>query len=207
MNRRSVIKNILFASAGASLIPACINDKGKASFLLKNISVTGDEEKMLADLTATILPTTDTPGAKELSSHLFVMMMVDDCYNKEGQQKFTKGMAAFEELTKKRYNNDFTKLSAEQKKTLLTDLETNMKLINMAKQMPGASKQSAGWKKDLPANRDNVKDIPADVNDFYTAVKRLTIQSFVTSQYFLTKVQVYELVPGRYHGCVPVKTA
>lgn len=200
MNRRSVIKNILFVSAGASLIPACMNDKGKASFLLKNITVSGDQEKMIADLASIIIPTTDSPGAKELSSHLFVMMMVDDCYNNEGRQKFTKGMTAFEELVKKRYSTDFTKLTADQKKVLLTDVEAAI-TANMQ-----AAQKNDGGKAKQPAN-NAVNDITADTTDFYNTVKWLTVESFVTSQYFLTKVQVYELVPGRYHGCVPVKTA
>ena len=39
---------------------------------------------------------------------------------------------------------------------------------------------------------------------FLDSVKRRTIQAYTTSEFFLTKIQVYELVPGRYHGCVPV---
>lgn len=176
MNRRSVIKNFLFVSAGVSLIPACMHDKGKASFLLKNISINGDQEKMLADLSATIIPTTNTPGAKELQSHLFMMMMVDDCFKKEDQDKFMQGLAAFEALTQKRYNTDFIKLAAAQKKELLTDLE----------------------------KKNNVTD---EAVNFYKTARRFIVQSFTSSEYYLTKVQVYEMVPGRYHGCVPVKTA
>ncbi|HWB28683.1 MAG TPA: gluconate 2-dehydrogenase subunit 3 family protein [Chitinophagaceae bacterium] len=177
MNRRLLIKNILLVSAGASLLPACMQDKSKSSFLLKNITLNGDDEQMLADLTAAIIPSTDgVPGAGELSSHLFVMMMIDECTKKEDQQKFTNGMSSFESLVHKKYNTTFGKCSPEQKKALLTDIEQK-------------------------------NNVPGDVQDFYSMVKRLTIQSFVTSQYFLTKVRVYELVPGRYHGCVPVKTA
>ena len=177
MNRRAVIKNFLFVSAGVSLLPSCFHDKGKASFLLKNIDINGDQEKMLADLSEAIIPKTSTPGAKDLSSHLFVMMMVDDCYNKEGQQKFMKGMAGFEDATQKKYNNSFSQCTTAQRNELLTSLES---------------------KKDA---KDD------DVVYFYHTVKRLTVQSFTSSQYYLTKVQVYEMVPGRYHGCVPVKKA
>jgi len=49
------------------------------------------------------------------------------------------------------------------------------------------------------------KKIPGDeLNFFYSTARKLTILSYSSSQYFLTKVQVYELVPGRWHGCVPV---
>ena len=49
------------------------------------------------------------------------------------------------------------------------------------------------------------KDDNSDLHFFYSNVKRFTVQAYTTSQYFLTKVQVYELVPGRYHGCIPIK--
>jgi len=42
-----------------------------------------------------------------------------------------------------------------------------------------------------------------DLNVFFKMTKGLTIQAFTSSEFFLTKVQVYELVPSRYHGCVP----
>jgi hypothetical protein len=43
--------------------------------------------------------------------------------------------------------------------------------------------------------------------EFYKTIKRYTIQAYSSSEFFLTKVQVYELIPSRYHGCVPVKAA
>lgn len=49
--------------------------------------------------------------------------------------------------------------------------------------------------------------IPADAMFFYSSMKKLTIQSYTTSEYYLTKVQIYKLVPGKFYGCVPVKKA
>ena len=135
------------------------------------------------------------------------MMMVDDCYNKEGQQKFTKGMAAFEALTQKRYNKDFTVLTAEQKKELLTNIEDKAKLTGKFPPSKGGVQPATADKKDLPINTKQLEDITPEVNDFYGTVKRLTVQSFTSSQYYLTKVQVFEMIPGRYHGCVPLKNA
>ena len=36
-------------------------------------------------------------------------------------------------------------------------------------------------------------------------VKNLTIQGYVNSEYVMTNITHYELVPARYHGCVPIK--
>lgn len=51
-------------------------------------------------------------------------------------------------------------------------------------------------------NKDNV---PNDVINFYSTMKELTIDSYITSKYYLTKVRVYELIPARFKGCVPVE--
>jgi hypothetical protein len=50
MNRRTAIRNVVIISAGAGLLPSCMRDD-KSSVPLKNISVTGSQEKMLAELT------------------------------------------------------------------------------------------------------------------------------------------------------------
>jgi hypothetical protein len=44
------------------------------------------------------------------------------------------------------------------------------------------------------------------LSSFYRMVKSLTIQGFLQSQYIMTNVLKYELVPGRYNGFAPVKT-
>ena len=174
MNRRTVIKNFLVFSAGAALIPSCMHEESKSSILLKNIKIDGDQEKMMAELAETIIPKTNTPGAKDLSSHLFVLMMVDDCYTKADQEKFMNGMEQFEAFAKKNYGNPFLKCTPAQKTELLKKLEDK-------------------------------KDVTDEITAFYSTTKRLTIQSFTSSKYFLTNVQVYEMIPGRFHGCVPVK--
>lgn len=41
---------------------------------------------------------------------------------------------------------------------------------------------------------------------FYSLVKGLTIHGYMTSEYVMTNIIKYEMVPGRYLGCVPVTT-
>ena len=40
---------------------------------------------------------------------------------------------------------------------------------------------------------------------FFSLTKNLTIQGYMTSEYVMTNITHYEMVPARYHGCVPVK--
>jgi hypothetical protein len=48
------------------------------------------------------------------------------------------------------------------------------------------------------------KEEPDDVAAFVKSTKRLALQGYMTSQYYLTKVQPYKLVPGKFEGCIPV---
>ncbi len=134
--------------------------------------ISAEEEAMLAALCETILPKTTTPGAKELSSHIFALTMVDDCRKKEDQDRFISGMKAFQEKCKSAAGKDFVNSAIDQRNAVLASIIAE-------------------------------KDEDSDLKYFFKTVKGLTIQSYTASEFFMTKVQVYELIPGRYHGCVP----
>lgn len=174
VNRRGAIRQIFCISAGALILPSCMEDKSKSSILLKNMSIDASEEKMLEHLTETILPSDGTPGARDIYAHLFALKMMDDCYKKEEQQKFVKGMKQFEKASGKELNTTFEKATPALRQQFLKKIEAD-------------------------------KGSTEDLSFFYFTLKRLTIQAYTTSEFYLTKVQVYEMVPSRYHGCVPVK--
>ena len=176
VTRRQAIQQFLFVSAGMALIPACMQDKSKASIILKNMVIDGDQEKMLAELAETIIPATSTPGAKDISAHLFALTMLDDCYKKEDQQQFIKGMEQFEKTCSTKFGHSFAACTPEQRTSFLQQIES-------------------------------AKDSKDDLQFFYNTVKRLTIQAYTTSKFYLTNINIYKLVPGRYHGCVPVKAS
>lgn len=48
------------------------------------------------------------------------------------------------------------------------------------------------------------KDAEKDEVFFYNTMKRLAIQAYTGSKYYLTKVQEYKLVPGKFKSSVPV---
>ena len=89
-NRRVAIQQLVLIWAGVALLPSCLHNEQKVSIPLKQIQIDPDDETMLADLTETILPKTDTPGAKDLSAHLFALKMVDDCFTKQNQEKYIR---------------------------------------------------------------------------------------------------------------------
>ena len=176
VNRRTAIRQLFCISAGVMILPSCMEDKSKSSILLKNLRIDAKQEKLLEELTGTIIPTTSTPGARDIYAHLFALKMVDDCYKKDDQQKFVSGMEKFMSRSKSELKSTFAEASQEQRITFLKKIEAE-------------------------------KDSKDDLNYFYATTKRLTIQAYTTSEYYMTKVHVYEMVPSRYHGCVPVKAS
>jgi Gluconate 2-dehydrogenase subunit 3 len=176
VTRRFAIRQMLVASAGILLVPSCMEDRTKASFLLKNFSITAEQEKLLAEIAETIIPKTSTPGAKDVYAHQFAMKMMDDCASKEDQQKFVKGLGAFASFAEKKTGTDFLKATPAQRASVLEDLEQR-------------------------------KGDESDELAFYKKMKALTIRGYSSSQYFLTEVQVYNIIPGPFKGCVPIQKA
>lgn len=176
MERRLVIKQVLIMAAGLSLLPSCLKEAGKSTILLNNLDISLDQEKLLAEIAETLIPKTDTPGAKALNLHLFVLKMLDDCYAETDQQQFIAGLDQLEDHARSRFDKSFAHLSSTQRELLLTDIESN-------------------------------KDNSAALSAFYRIMKEQTINGYLQSKYVMTNLIVWELVPGRYNGYFPVKSA
>ena len=156
------------------MLPSCMGDHAKPGPVLKNFKVDSDQEKLLEELPATLIPTTSTPGARDISAHLFVLKMMDDCFSPEDQDKFFKGMRQLDDIARSTLGTSFAAAAGPRRESLLQTIEDG--------KAPGA-----------------------ELSFFYSTTKKQTILAYSSSSWFLTKVQIYELVPGRFHGCVPVQ--
>ncbi|CAA9484020.1 MAG: Gluconate 2-dehydrogenase subunit 3 family protein [uncultured Segetibacter sp.] len=172
ITRREAIRNCLIVTIGA-FVPSCVQEKSKPAIAYKNLSINSHEEKLISEVSETIIPATDTPGAKDTYTHLFVLTMLDDCYTKDEQQQFIKGMKEFEKLSQKKFDKSFVNCNVLQREELVRSSINN-------------------------------KNVSEDVSAFFKIIKKLTVQGYMTSKYYLTDVQVYKLVPGKYFGCLPV---
>jgi hypothetical protein len=123
INRRSAIRNIVVTAAGILILPSCETDEYKSIPALKKIKISNEQAKLLAHLTVAIIPTTDTPGAKEQKSDEFIMIMADDCASPEDQQKFMHGFSQFDEFSQKSQGKKFVLLSKAGQKELLSTIE------------------------------------------------------------------------------------
>ncbi|MCE7065477.1 gluconate 2-dehydrogenase subunit 3 family protein [Dyadobacter sp. CY326] len=69
----------------------------------------------------------------------------------------------------------------------------------------GKSFADAGKEQRLQILQEIDKGSDAGQKAFLGMVKNLTIQGYMSSEYVMTNLTHYEMIPARYHGCVPVK--
>ena len=180
MKRRIALKQLGFITAGAMVLPSCVQQAKEATIALKNIIINGDQEVLLAEIAETIIPATDIPGAKALNLHHFILKMVDDCQDKESQQRFISGLSMVEKTVKEKFDKPFDECSSEERKKFLVEIEQKNK-----------NAKDGEKKEDLPA--------------FYSLTKRYSAQAFLSSEYVMTNVLKYNMVPGKFEGCVEIK--
>ncbi|MBA9079724.1 MULTISPECIES: gluconate 2-dehydrogenase subunit 3 family protein [Rufibacter] len=179
MNRREAIAAVGWLMGGtilgADLIVACTSKAPKVNGLFDQ-----DQVAYLDEVGETILPTTSTPGAKAAQVGSFMAVMVQDCYKKEDQQVFLKGLQQLEEASKKKLNKGFLKATPQERTALLTQLDAEQK-----------------------EHQKNKKE--EEPNHYFRMMKELTLLGYFTSEVGATKALRYLPVPGRYDGCMPYK--
>ena len=84
-----------------------------------SVVVDGERQKLLAEVADTIIPTTDTPGAKAAGAESFVIRVMRDCYPLGEQEKFYAGLAALDADCQTAHGKGFADLDAAGRKEML----------------------------------------------------------------------------------------
>ena len=125
MNRREVLRNTALAAGGFIALPTWAEAWTPSNVRNRNIFLSGEQEALLTSIIDTIIPTTDTPGAKDLGVPAFIQKMLVDCYEKDVQENFIKGLEKTEALAKDSYLSAFGSCTALQRKEVLNKLSTS----------------------------------------------------------------------------------
>ena len=139
-----------------------------------------DDVAYLDEIAETILPQTNTPGAKAAQVGQFMTMMVNDCYDEKEQATFRAGMATINDLSSKQFGKTFMKISPAQRHELLVQIDNEQKQYMKNK------------KEEEPVH-------------YFRMLKELTLLGYFTSEPGCTKAKRYMPVPGKFIGCVPYK--
>lgn len=185
MDRREALRKtaLLMGAAVSATAFAGIMQGCKATPELTYVPsfFTEDQARLVSELAQTIIPKTDTPGAKEAGVPGFIDRILKECYKKEDQDKFLNGLAEFEAAAKAAHGDSFIYLSPE--------------------------KQLAFVKAQNEAAVTAVRADASQPRPFILSAKELTLLGFFTSEPGATQVLQYEAVPGSYKGCIPLSEA
>jgi Gluconate 2-dehydrogenase subunit 3 len=121
MERRKAIKGIALSLGSLVSLPAWASG-WKASNVSTSLSTVMSNEALLAELVDTIIPATDTLGAKGLGVHQFVQKMLADCFEKKAQDNFEKKLAEIDPLSIQTFGKPFAEIDAPQRLSLLQSL-------------------------------------------------------------------------------------
>lgn len=196
MDRRELLKMIAVVTGGAVIggelfLTGCkTGAKADAGFTASNIS-------LLDEIAETIIPATNTPGAKAAKVGEFMKVMVTDCYTQAQQDAFMKGISTIDEACKKMHRKPFMDCTPEQRNSFLVSLEKEAKEFNKEAE-----------EKDKPQREEFEKkgrkyDFVASPRHYYTMMKQLTLLGFFTSKTGMTETLRHIPVPGKYDGAFP----
>ena len=181
MERREALKNVALIMGGTvigmqAFLLGCQSDskeieKGKEIFTKGDIA-------LLDEIGETIIPATDTPGAKAVGVGSFMAMMLPDCYPEKEQKAFYKGLETLPKDFEGEFGHAFMEAKPVERKAFLTKLDQEMV-------------QHGGSKKEN------------EPEHYFRIMKELTLLGYFTSEIGCTQARNYVQTPGRYDACIP----
>lgn len=133
---------------------------------------------LLDEIGETIIPATDTPGAKAAKVGAFMVMMVSDCYDDAHHAAFKAGLPAIDAASREKFGHDFMAATPAERTALLNELDVAQKKHQATK--------AAG----TPAH-------------YFRMMRQLTIVGYFTSEIGATQTLNFQEVPGRFDGNAP----
>jgi hypothetical protein len=182
MNRREALNMVALLMGGTVVggtvfLEGCKTADKKVAI---GLPLAAEQISFLDEVAETIIPATNTPGAKAAKVGEFMHVMVTDCYDEKDQAVFIEGITKLNDASETKFKSDFLKLTPEQRKELLTGIDKE------AKDYAGSKKKE-------------------DPNHYFTLMKQLTLLGYFSSEVGATQALRYVPVPGKYEGCIEYK--
>ena len=181
MDRRSALKSVsiliggaLSSGAVAAMMSGCQTNTSE-DWTPRFFSA--DQVKLFVEVAETIIPKTDTPGAKELMIERWVDSVLMDVRDEKFQKKVVEGLEAVEAASRKDNKKNFLDATAEERTATLMALD----------------KERANYK--------------GEGRHPFHSVKEIVLTAFFSTKVGVTEVIQYNANPGKYVGCMPLAEA
>jgi hypothetical protein len=180
IDRRAALARMV-AMTGATVIGAEFFLSGCArSDKRRAVPFTADDVALLDEIGETIIPATDTPGAKAANIGAFMSMMVTDCYDDDNHRIFHDGLSAVDRACRKAHGKPFLDATPAERTSLLNTIDAEQR-----KYM-----------------REKARTEPPH---YFRLMKDLTVLGFFSSEVGCTSALRYVEAPGAYNGDLAYK--
>ncbi len=204
ISRREAIRHVTVLLGGVALVDgervlaamadAASADAAQETAVAQGIGTfTAADVAFLDEIAETILPETNTPGAKAARTGAFMALMVTDAYAPRNQQIFRDGMRQMDEACQREHGASFIQARPEQRLALLQRLDAERQAELDALDAVQRSRAPA------PPQPD---DAPVH---YFRLMKELALVGYFTSEIGYRQAMRYIETPGRYDPCAPHK--
>lgn len=165
-SRKGLSRRALLEQAGLCGISALVTSAAGKVVVAGNVvqALSHDERALIADLAETIIPETDTPGARSVGVAQFVEHILTAWYSAAERNTFLRDLSDFRELCQRRHGRAFAELSTEERVALLEELDRDAMTARQAR---------------------------ADPLPFFAKLKELTVVGYYTSRAGMEAIGYY----------------
>ncbi|WP_143959745.1 gluconate 2-dehydrogenase subunit 3 family protein [Litoribacter populi] len=176
INRREALKSMVLMMGGTMIGANVILTGCAPEDRIEGLEFSEEDIAYMDEIGETIIPTTDTPGAKEAGVGSFMVVMVKETYNQEQQETFVNGLNSLKKNFKSEIGVAFMDASHEQRLNYLNSLNEELR---------------SGDSENGPK--------------YISMLKDLTVLGYFTSEIGATQALRYVETPGKYDGCMDYK--
>lgn len=184
LSRREALRQVtamlggVALTGGAGMLSVMLPGDAEARMALaREAGFTATDIAWLDEVAETVLPETETPGAKAAATGAFIALMVEDTYTEGEQAQFRDGMRALERYAAAEHGAGFMDLSPEARLAVLQHFDAEQHAYMEAK------------------SEDDPKHA-------FRMFKELCLFGYFTSEIGTTQAQRWQETPGRYDPCV-----
>lgn len=142
------------------------------------------KKQLIAELAETIIPRTNTPGAKDCKVEDYIIKMITENTDVKVQKSFLIGLNEVEDYANSNYKQSFIKCSPPQRNDILKHFENKATYsINIL-------------------NKIRIKLLGPP---FFYKLRDLTVEGYATSYLGAVKGMAYDYIPGSFYACITLQ--
>lgn len=144
-----------------------------------------ENKSFIAEICETIIPATDTPGAKEAKVEEYIVYMVKKQMSRIDSNKFIEGLKGIEEYSRIHFKKSFVESSGDQKIKALKNADSGHLFAHFPR---------------IEKFKQRILGI-----NFIDMLKSLTVIGYCTSEIGATVALAYVHIPVEFQSCIQLR--